>query len=107
VARHGKKVMLGGGYSYETAAAPNGYVSVLTVDAAKHLFGFGGGYEADGWQIGGSVGVALLANVDVPMSDARIPQLTPIRDQPSDVMVNAGLYKSRYLIAGIRFARAF
>jgi long-chain fatty acid transport protein len=104
---HGRKLMLGAGYSYETAAAPSGYVSVLTVDAAKHLLGVGGGYEADGWQIGGSVGVALLANVDVPMADAKIPQLTPIRDQPGDVMVNAGSYKSRYLLAGIRVARAF
>ena len=104
---HGRKLMLGAGYSYETAAAPSGYVSVLTVDAAKHLLGVGGGYEADGWQIGGSVGVALLANVDVPMADAKIPQLTPIRDQPGDVMVNAGSYKSRYLLAGVRVARAF
>jgi long-chain fatty acid transport protein len=99
--------MLGAGYSYETAAAPRGYVSVLTVDAAKHLLGFGGGYEADGWQIGGSVGVALLASVDVPMADAKIPQLTPIRDQPGAVMVNAGSYKSRYLLAGVRVARSF
>jgi long-chain fatty acid transport protein len=104
---HGSKLMLGAGYSYETAAAPRGYVSVLTVDSAKHLVGVGGGYEADGWQIGASVGMALLADVDVPMADARIPQLTPIRDQPSAVMVNAGSYKSRYLMAGVRVARAF
>jgi long-chain fatty acid transport protein len=104
---HGPKVMLGAGYSYETAAAPTGYVSVLTVDSAKHVLGFGGGYEADGWQIGASAGVALLADVNVPMADAKVPQLTPIRNQPGDVMVNAGSYKSRYLIAGVRFARAF
>src|SRR5262245_13215994 len=71
---HGSKLMLGAGYSYETAAAPSGYVSVLTVDSAKHLLGFGGGYEADGWQIGAAVGVALLASVDVPMAEARIPK---------------------------------
>ena len=50
----GAKLMLGAGYSYETAAAPPGYVSVLTVDSAKHLVGIGGGYEVAGWQIGAS-----------------------------------------------------
>lgn len=104
---HGPKVMLGAGYSYETAAAPAGYVSVLTVDSAKHLVGLGGGYEADGWQIGGSVGYSALADVNVPLADARVPQLTPLRDQPSTVMINAGSYKSRYLMAGLRFARRF
>ncbi|HEY0191457.1 MAG TPA: outer membrane protein transport protein, partial [Kofleriaceae bacterium] len=32
---HAHDLMLGAGYSYETAAAPKGYVSVLTVDSAK------------------------------------------------------------------------
>jgi long-subunit fatty acid transport protein len=104
---HGPKLVLGAGYSYETAAAPTGYVSVLTVDSAKHLFGFGGGYEADGWQIGASVGMVVLADVNVSLADGKVTQLTPIRDQPSDVVVNAGSYKSHYLIAGLRFARTF
>jgi long-chain fatty acid transport protein len=104
---HGPQLILGAGYSYETAAAPTGYVSVLTVDSAKHLLGIGGGYEAGGWQIGASAGIALLADVNVALADARVTQLTPIRDQPSNVMVNAGSYKSRYLIAGLRFARGF
>jgi len=104
---HGPGLMLGAGYSYETAAAPVGYVSVLTVDSAKHLVGFGGGYEAGGWQIGASAGFVALANVDVSLAEAKVPQLTPIRDQPSAVMVNAGSYQSHYLIAGLRFARRF
>ena len=102
---HGTKFMLGAGYSYETAAAPADYVSVLTVDSAKHLIGLGGGYEAGGWQIGASAGVALLSNVSVSLADGKVTQLTPLRDQPSDVVVNAGTYKSHYLIAGLRFAR--
>jgi hypothetical protein len=77
------------------------------MDSAKHLIGIGGGYEADGWQIGASAGIALLADVNVSLADAKVPQLTPLRDQPGEVMVNAGSYKSRYLIAGLRFARAF
>jgi long-chain fatty acid transport protein len=103
---HGHQMMLGAGYSYETAAAPAGYVSVLTVDSAKHLLGVGGGYEAGGWQIGAALGIALLADVQVPLAEARVPQLTPIRDQPGPVMVNAGSYRSHYLLAGLRFTRA-
>jgi long-chain fatty acid transport protein len=102
---HGPRFMLGAGYSYETAAAPPNYVSVLTVDSAKHLLGIGGGYEAGGWQIGASAGVALLADVQVSLADGKVTQLTPIRDQPSNVVVNAGSYKSHYLIAGLRVSR--
>jgi long-chain fatty acid transport protein len=104
---HGPQMMLGAGYSYETAAAPAGYVSVLTVDSAKHLLGIGGGYEADGWQIGASAGLVSLADVDLLLADARVPQLTPIRDQPSNAMINAGSYRSRYILAGLRFAHRF
>jgi long-chain fatty acid transport protein len=104
---HGPNYMVGAGYSYETAAAPPGYVSVLTVDSSKHLIGIGGGYEANGWQIGASAGFVALSEVDVPLAEAKVPQLTPIRDQPSAVMINAGSYKSRYIMAGLRFARRF
>jgi long-chain fatty acid transport protein len=104
---HGPSFMVGAGYSYETAAAPPGYVSVLTVDSTKHLIGIGGGYEANGWQIGASAGLVALSDVDVPLAEAKVPQLTPIRDQPSAVMINAGSYKSRYIMAGLRFARRF
>jgi len=104
---HGPGVMLGAGYSYETAAAPAGTVSVLTVDAPKHLIGFGGGYEADGWQIGAAAGFAALADVGVALADAQVPQLAPLRTQPLETAVNAGTYKSRYWMAGLRFARQF
>lgn len=102
---HGPKVMLGAGYGYETAAAPSGEVSVLTVDAGKHLVGIGGGYEADGWQIGGAVGFVQLARVDVAPADARVPQLAPLADGAIVRPINAGSYESRYVMAGLRFAR--
>jgi long-chain fatty acid transport protein len=100
-------MMLGAGYSYETAAAPPGTVSVLTVDAAKHIVGLGGGYDADGWQIGAAVGFAKLADVDVSIADAQVTQLQPLRDPPTSVVVNAGRYASSYILAGLRFARRF
>lgn len=102
---HGPRVMLGAGYAYETAAAPPATVSVLTVDAAKHLVGLGGGYEAHGWQIGAAAGLVEYAGVDVPLADAAVPQQAPLRPTPSSVRVNAGTYRARALAAGLRFAR--
>jgi long-chain fatty acid transport protein len=99
---HTGPVMFGAGVSYETAAAPPAYVSVLTVDAPKLMVGLGGGYESEGWQIGAAVGYANVNDVDVPLGDAAVPQL----GHP-DVFINAGKYRSRYLIAGLRAARRF
>lgn len=95
------------GYSYETAAAREGYVSVLTVDAPKHLIGLGGSYGRGRWLVGASLGFVKLADVDVSLDEARLPQLTPVRGQPADVMVNAGHYRSSYLLGGLRFATRF
>lgn len=102
---HGPNVMFGAGYGYETAAAPPSHVSVLTVDASKHLVGIGGGYEQEGWQIGAAAGFVAVSGVEVPLAEARVPQLAPIADQATGVIVNAGSYRSRYVVAGLRFAR--
>lgn len=102
---HGPQLMLGAGYAYETAAAPAATVSVRTVDAAKHLVAIGGGYEADGWQIGVALGFVQLADVDVAVSEARVPALSPLRDTPVITGANAGSYASYYLVGGLRFAR--
>jgi long-chain fatty acid transport protein len=103
---HGPRVMLGVGYAYETAAANAGDVSVLTVDASKHLVGLGGGYEFEGWQIGAAAGLVALGDVEVTPAAAKVPQLAPLADPASVVRtVNAGTYRSRYVIGGLRFAR--
>lgn len=102
---HGPKLMLGAGYAYETAAAPRGTVSVLTVDAAKHLVGIGGGYEDGGWQIGAALAYVAVADVDVALADSQVQQLAPLRDSPTGTVVNAGSYRSSDLVAGLRFAR--
>ena len=101
---HGPKVMVGAGYSYETAAAPTKTVSVLAIDSAKHLIGIGGGYEDGGWQIGAAAGLVALAGVNVSLAGAGVPQLSPLGN-PDVTNVNAGSYRSRYLMAGLRFAR--
>jgi hypothetical protein len=43
----------------------------------------------------------------VSLDEAKVPQLTPVRGQPSDVMVNAGQYRSSYLLGGLRFSTRF
>jgi hypothetical protein len=77
---------------------------VLAVDAAKHIFGIGGGYEADGWQIGAAMGFVALDRVDVPLADAAVGQLAPF-GTTQVTNVNAGSYRSHYLVGGLRFAR--
>lgn len=100
-------VALGAGIAYETSAAPASTVSVLTVDANKVIVGLGGGYDADGWQIGAAVGYAYLANVDVSASAARVVEPQPLRTAPLPDYVNAGTYSAYDLIAGLRAARVF
>jgi long-subunit fatty acid transport protein len=105
---HGDGLMLGAGYAYETSAVPAGQVAISTaIDSAKHVLGAGGGYEAFGWQIGGAVGVALLADVDVTASDAAVVPLAPLREPTTSTPRNAGRTQSRYVVGGLRFARRF
>lgn len=105
---HGDGLMIGAGYAYETAAVPAGQVATSTaIDAAKHVLGAGGGYEAYGWQIGGAIGIALLADVEVAASDAAVVPLAPLREPTTSTPSNAGRYESRYIVGGLRFARRF
>ena len=101
------KLQVGAGYSYETAAAPKAYVSALTVDSAKHIIGLGSGYTINGWDLGAAFAFIKLADVDLSLADARVPQLTPLRDQPGEIYVNAGQYRSSYLVGGVRASRRF
>ncbi len=102
---HGPSFSIGGGYAYESAAASPSHVSVLTVDAPKHLLAIGGGYDEDGWQIGGALAYVRFADVDVSTTDAAVIQLQPIRGVPEDVRINAGSYTTNIIVAGVRFAR--
>jgi len=95
---------LGAGIAYETAAVPPSYVSALTVDSSKLLLGFGGGYAYGGWQIAAAVGYAHLA--DVTVADPKVPLLEALHDASAPTFVNAGTYRSYYLMAGLRLARA-
>jgi len=95
---------VGAGIAYETAAAPPSYVSALTVDSNKLLVTIGGGYSYAGWQIGAAAGYAKLSDVNV--TDPKVPLLEPLHDPAAPTFINAGTYKSYYLVAGLRLARA-
>ncbi|MDB4953201.1 MAG: rane protein involved in aromatic hydrocarbon degradation [Myxococcales bacterium] len=104
---HVGDAMVAAGVAYETAATPAAYLSAMTVDAAKLLVGVGGGYEAEGWQIGAAAGLVKQSDVTVAVADAKLLQPQPLRETPSPVFVNAGSYHASYVVAGIRAARRF
>ena len=92
------------GYTYETQAAPDAYLSVLTFDGAKHLMTAGLGYQAGRYTIDAVFGYALVEDRDVSMEEGLSPQLTPVRDpneEPLVTYVNAGQYKTSWLVAGL------
>ncbi len=99
-------VRLGGGIAYETAAAPTADVSVLTVDAPKWIFGIGGGYAAEGWQIAAAASFVYQQDVDV--TDPAVAQLQPLHDPGTPApFVNAGTYHAFDVMGGLRFSRTF
>lgn len=103
----GGGAMFGAGVAYETAAAPAGRVSVLTIDSSKLLFGIGAGYAHEGWQIGAAFGYVAVDDVELSGGEPRVVQLQPLASQPSTVIVNGGTYSTSYVVAGIRAARLF
>jgi long-chain fatty acid transport protein len=91
------------GYTYETAAAPDKYLSVLTFDGAKHLITGGLGYTFGKLTIDSVVAYGKVATRTVSPSVGQSPQLDPVRDPndpPLSVYVNWGTYKTSWLVAG-------
>jgi long-subunit fatty acid transport protein len=99
-------VRLGAGIGYETSAAPADDVTTLTIDAPKLLFGIGGGYAAEGWQIGGAASFVYQQDVDVTAPGVQL--LEPLHDPGAPaVYVNGGTYHAFDVMAGFRLARRF
>jgi long-chain fatty acid transport protein len=93
-----------GGYSYETAAAPDAYLSVLTVDSSKHLIAGGAGYQFGSVTLDAVAGFVAMAPRQVTPEEGRSPQLNPVRDEsdePLEVFVNWGEYRSSWIILGL------
>ncbi|HTJ40910.1 MAG TPA: outer membrane protein transport protein [Kofleriaceae bacterium] len=117
------------GYSYETAAAPTKYLSVLTVDGDKHAFALGASYKLGRWKVDVMASYFKMADRTVESCDTsteqtradtcdananagQAPQLTPLRDnaQPQDqlpVYVNWGKYTSSWIAAGLGLSAAW
>jgi long-chain fatty acid transport protein len=98
------------GYSFETAAAPDEYLSVMTVDGTRHMLAAGAGYQLGEWKIDAVLGFVAVADREVTPDEGRAPQLSPIRDtseEPLEVYVNWGEYSSSWLILGAGVGRAF
>ncbi|ACY16055.1 OmpP1/FadL family transporter [Haliangium ochraceum] len=98
------------GYSFETAAAPDSYLSVLTVDGAKHMLAAGAGYQLGAWKIDAALAYAAVGDREVTPDEGRSPQLNPIRDEsdePLEVYVNWGEYSSFWLVVGAGLSRSF
>lgn len=72
----------------------------------KWSFGLGGGYSADGWDLGVAAGLAQLSNVTVDA--AAVAQLAPLRDfGTAPTYINAGTYAAYDLTVGLRGSRRF
>ena len=98
------KLTVRGGYAYETGAAPDEYLSVLTVDGNKHLFAGGAGYRTKVWTFDAVVGYAVMSARHVEAGEGLAPQLNPIRDtsaMPLTTFVNDGDYRSHWLMIGL------
>jgi len=100
------------GYTYETAAAPDEYLSVLTVDGTKNVAAIGAGYQFGKYRIDAMLSYFLMADRTVTPDVGISPQLTPIRDNadPADqlpVYVNWGTYESSWLAAGLGLSTKF
>lgn len=98
------------GYSYETAAAPDEYLSVMTVDGPRHLVSAGAGYRVGVWTIDAALALVVVGDRSVQPDTGKSPQLTPIRDEsdePLEVFVNWGHYASSWLVLGAGVSRSF
>jgi long-chain fatty acid transport protein len=94
------------GYTYETAAAPDAYLSVLTFDGAKHVGTGGLGYGFGRYTLDLVVAFAKVEDRTVTPEEGRSPQLNPVRDPndpPLETYVNWGDYSSSWLVAGLAF----
>ncbi len=97
------------GYLFETGAPPAATLSVLTVDGAKHVATVGGGYRRGAWSVDAMLGYGVMPARTVSATEAGLPQVNPIRegDAALPVYVNAGTYRSSWLLAGLGVGRGF
>jgi long-chain fatty acid transport protein len=103
------------GYVFETGAAPDAYLSVLTPDSQKHLLSFGVGYRVGKLRFDAVFAHAFVATRNVDQATTCVPLLNPIRTgqgqasdsacvhdgAPEHVYVGAGKYTSGWTTFGL------
>lgn len=91
------------GISYETSGIPREWVSALTYDSNKWIFGGGGSIHAgDHWRFDALAALALLGGETVDPAEARVPRVNPVQGNPTKTeSINGGEYSARALILGV------
>ncbi len=112
---------LRGGYAFETGAAPDEYLSVMTVDSSKHMFTAGAGWQSGRLRLDATFAWVAVGSRDLAAGTSCAPQLNPVRSgqdpavaeecvhdgSPDHVYVGDGSYRSSWLILGLGAAIGF
>jgi long-chain fatty acid transport protein len=91
------------GFQYESSAIPTAYISPLTVDMDKFTFSFGAGFHVGKhWRFDAVYAHVFELTTTVPAAEAAIPQINPVRGNPTDTeSVNGGTYAARADVVGV------
>ena len=98
-----KDLHLMAGYAYETSAATDEYMNILTVDGSKHMVTGGFTIGRGTTRIHAVVGFAAVEDSEVSPEEGLSEQVNPLlqaANQPAAALVNWGQYQSSWLIAG-------
>jgi long-chain fatty acid transport protein len=91
------------GFQYETSGIPTAYISPLTVDMQKFTFSVGGSFHVgEHWRFDLLYAHVFGITTTVPPAEAAIPQINPVRGNPTDTeSVNGGTYAARADVVGV------
>ena len=92
------------GYAYETSAATDEFMNIMTVDGDKHMVTGGLTLGEGKMRLHAVFGVAKVADTTVTPDEGTVPQVNPVLqavNSPPTAFVNWGEYRSSWLIAGL------
>lgn len=97
------------GFQYETSGIPTAYLSPLTIDMDKYTFSFGASFHVgEHWRFDVLYGHVFGVTTIVPAAQAAVPQVNPVRGNPTDTeSINGGTYAAREDIVGVGFNYKF
>ena len=91
------------GFNYDESAVPPAYLSPLTIDMNKYTVSLGGGLHiGTHWRLDAVYAHIFTSDQTVAPSDARSPQINPVKGNPTDTeYVNGGTYSARADVIGV------